>query len=78
MSSGEAEGESGEELTTTQRVYRTVTPSYLGRHDAEMDVIGWSYFLGLLILLVPLLPFILILWVGNKLLKLLTRQQSRR
>ena len=55
---------------------RTVTPSYLGRPDMEMDVIGWGYFFGILILLVPLLPFIVILWVGDKVLAFLRRAEG--
>lgn len=51
-----------------KKVLRTVTPSWAGRPDREMDIIGWSYFLGLLILLVPLLPFIVILWALTKVL----------
>ncbi|MFD1513099.1 DUF7535 family protein [Halomarina rubra] len=46
---------------------RTVTPEYFGRPDVEMDVVGWSLFLGLVILLVPLLPFIVIVWLVSKL-----------
>lgn len=46
---------------------KTVTPEYFGRPDMEMDVIGWSLFLGLVVLLVPLLPFILIVWLISKL-----------
>lgn len=48
------------------RVYRTVTPPYLGRPDAEMTAIGIAYFLGIVILLIPLLPFIVIIWVLSK------------
>jgi len=33
----------------------------------EMDIIGWSLFLGLVVLLVPLLPFIVIVWLISKL-----------
>jgi hypothetical protein len=47
---------------------RTVTPSYLGRPDREMDVIGWGVFFGLVIILVPLLPFLVIGWLISKLL----------
>jgi hypothetical protein len=49
-------------------VLRTVTPSYLGRPDREMDVFGWGMFLTLAIILVPLLPFLVIGWVISKLL----------
>lgn len=51
-----------------RRVVRSVTPPYRGRSDAEMNAIGWAYGLGLLILLVPLLPFLIIVWVISKLL----------
>ena len=52
----------------------TVTPEYFGRPDVEMDVIGWSLFLGLVILMVPLLPFIVIVWLISK----LTERSHRR
>lgn len=55
--------------------YRTVKPPFRGRPDSEMNVIGWAYFLGLLILLVPLLPFVLVLWAVGK---LLDRANARR
>ena len=46
---------------------RTVTPEYFGHPDAEMDVLGWSLLLGLAVLLVPLFPFIVIVWLISKL-----------
>lgn len=46
---------------------RTVTPATGGRPNVEMDLIGWSVFLGLVVLLVPLLPFIAIVWLISKL-----------
>jgi len=46
---------------------RTVTPASGGRPNMEMDIIGWSLFLGLVVLLVPLLPFIVIVWLISKL-----------
>ena len=33
-----------------------------------MDVIGWGVFFGLVIILVPLLPFLVIGWLISKLL----------
>ncbi|WP_276273796.1 DUF7535 family protein [Haloarcula litorea] len=51
---------------------RSVTPPTGYRPDTEMDAIGWSLFLGLLILLVPLLPFILIAWALARVGELLT------
>lgn len=50
------------------RAYRTVTPEYVWREDVEMDVIGWSIFLGIVVLLVPLLPFLVIVWLVGKVL----------
>ena len=65
MSQG-GSGQRTEEPSTAKKVYRTVTPEYFGRPDTEMTVIGIAYFLGLLVLLVPLLPFIAIVWVFGK------------
>lgn len=45
----------------------TVTPEYFGRPDREMDVIGWMIFLGLIVLLIPLLPFLLVVWAIDRL-----------
>lgn len=50
-----------------KKVLRTVTPSYRGRPDAEMTAVGIAYFLGLVILLIPLLPFIFLVWLISKL-----------
>lgn len=59
-------GAEGDDPTMPKRVIRTVTPPYRGRRDTEMSVIGWGYFLGLIVLLVPLLPFIVIVWLLSK------------
>jgi len=45
---------------------RTVKPVSVPRPDAEMNVIGWGIFLGLVIVLLPLAPFILIAWLFSK------------
>jgi hypothetical protein len=45
----------------------SATPSYLGRPDMEMNLIGWGMFVLLLVILVPLAPFIALLWVLSKL-----------
>jgi hypothetical protein len=58
---------SDEDPGTVKKAVRTVTPYYRGRPDAEMTTIGVLYFLGLLILLVPLLPFLVIVWLISKL-----------
>jgi hypothetical protein len=55
---------------------RTVTPGSRGHSDPEMDTIGLGIALGILILLVPLLPFFLIGYVFVKLLEFVRRQAA--
>lgn len=62
--------------STVKKVVRTVTPPFRGRPDQEMNVIGVTYFLLLLILLVPLLPFVLIIWLLTKLFGAVKRRRS--
>ncbi|WP_310921603.1 DUF7535 family protein [Haloarcula saliterrae] len=45
---------------------RTVTPPSGTHPDAQMDVIGWLIFLGLLILLLPVLPLLLVIWLIDR------------
>ena len=47
-------------------VLRTVTAPYRSRPDGEMNTIGLLYGLGLIVVLIPLLPFILLVWVISK------------
>ncbi|SEO53121.1 hypothetical protein SAMN04487948_103102 [Halogranum amylolyticum] len=56
------------------KAYRTVTPGYRSRPDTEMNVIGLTYFLVLLVLLVPLLPFIIVVWLISKFLDFVAGQ----
>ena len=51
-----------------KKVYRTVTPGVSEQENTEMDIFGWTIFLGVLFFLLPLLPFILIVWAITKLL----------
>ena len=53
-------------LTTA---YRTVTPGYDSHSDDGMNAIGWAIGLGLVVLLVPLLPFIAIVWGVSKVIE---------
>lgn len=62
------EGSSPGPLT---RVYRTVTPPYGPRPDAEMNTIGWMLFIGILFLLFPLLPVLVVVWLLSKLVEAL-------
>ncbi len=62
--------ETDEEPGGLRRAYRTVTPGYLPRPDAEMDAIGWGLLLGIVLLLVPLLPFLVVVWLLSRLIEL--------
>jgi hypothetical protein len=57
--------ETVEEPGVVRRTYRRIAP-YQPHGDAEMDSIGWAMFLGILVLLVPLLPFVLLVWLLEK------------
>ena len=66
MSGDSDDGDDGVAPEPVKKVVRSVTPSYRGRPDAEMTTIGIAYFLGLVILLIPLLPFVVVVWVISK------------
>jgi hypothetical protein len=61
MSSDESPG-------ALKEVYRTVTPGVSEQENVEMDIFGWTIFLGVLFFLLPLLPFILLVWGITKVL----------
>jgi hypothetical protein len=63
--------------STAGTVYRTLGKPFRARRDAEMDVVGWSLFLGLLILLLPLLPILLLVWLITKVLEAMTPTEDR-
>jgi len=46
---------------------RTVTPPSGTHPDAEMDAIGWLMFIGLLVVLTPLIPILAVIWLIAKL-----------
>ena len=46
---------------------RTVTEPYHSRADEEMNIIGMLYGLGLIMVLIPLLPLIVLVWLIGKL-----------
>ncbi|WP_266079609.1 DUF7535 family protein [Haladaptatus caseinilyticus] len=60
-----SQGDSGTQ--PVKKAIRTVTPSYRGHPDSEMNAIGIALFLGLVVLMVPLLPFLVIVWLISKL-----------
>lgn len=45
----------------------SVTHRYLPHPDGEMNLIGWTLFGMLLLFLIPLLPFIALVWLAAKL-----------
>ena len=45
---------------------RTVTPPSRTHPDEGMDVIGWAMFIGLLVVLTPLIPIIAVVWLLSK------------
>lgn len=63
-----SDAESAADESTLEPVYRTLGKPFRARPDAEMDAIGWAMFLGMLILFVPLLPFIVLIWLITKVL----------
>ncbi|WP_276299488.1 DUF7535 family protein [Halorussus lipolyticus] len=66
MSGDSDDGDDSVVPEPAKKVVRSVTPAYRGRPDAEMTTIGIAYFLGLVILLIPFLPFIVVVWVISK------------
>lgn len=58
---------SQEEEEEAGSLLRTVTAPYRSRADGEMNFFGILYGLGLIIVLLPLLPFIVLIWVLSRL-----------
>lgn len=54
-----------------KRTYRTVSPGYGSRPDAEMDSVGWTIFLLMVVIFIPLLPFLLLVFLVTKVLDVL-------
>jgi len=54
-------------LPSIEEVLDTVTPPSVGRPNGEMDTIGRSYALGMLLLLLPFLPYLALAWLANRL-----------
>ena len=64
MSSESEIAERSEASPTLPEALRTVSPGYRGRFDGEMHTIGLLYAALLAILFVPLLPFVVVIWVA--------------
>ncbi|MEF8757274.1 MAG: hypothetical protein V5A33_03450 [Halobacteriales archaeon] len=66
--SSEGDPESETDSTVVEAI-RTVTPPSASRPNMEMNTVGWGLLLGLVILLIPLLPFVVIIWAISKVLE---------
>ncbi|WP_227352918.1 DUF7535 family protein [Haladaptatus salinisoli] len=62
------------QIEPVKKAFRTVTPPYHGRPDSEMNAIGIALFLGLVVLIIPLLPFLVIVWLISKLTEQLAQK----
>lgn len=58
-----------EDDSTLVDAIRTVTPPTPSQSNMQMNTFGWGLFLGLIILLIPLLPFVVIIWAISKVLE---------
>ncbi|WP_336001575.1 DUF7535 family protein [Halorientalis halophila] len=67
-----SESETEEATVPTQG--RTVTAPYGSGPNAEMDVIGWMIMLGMLVVVVPLLPLVLLYWLVTRAVDFVTEQ----
>ncbi|MFC7212018.1 hypothetical protein ACFQL3_16210 [Natronoarchaeum sp. GCM10025321] len=65
-----------DEPSVPEKVLRTVTPGVTGKRNIEMDALGWGILVGMLILLVPLLPFIIIVWLLTKVFDFVARARG--
>jgi hypothetical protein len=70
------ESEDGDETTALPEALRTATPPYIGRPNTEMNLIGWVIFVGIGILLLPILPVLAVYWLVATLRDRITRQRS--
>lgn len=64
----EQDGEGEDEEPDQRAVSRAANFTITGRRDLEMDTIGWMIFLILIVVILPLLPFILLLAAVTRLL----------
>jgi len=69
MSAAETEPTEESSTPVVKKVIRTVTPGYSSHEDAGMNAVGWTVFLGLVLLLLPFLPLLIVVWAISKLLE---------
>ena len=58
--------ETDDEPGALREALRTVTPASRMHRDMEMDTIGWAIFAGLVVVLLPLLPVLVVIWLLTK------------
>jgi hypothetical protein len=56
-----------------KKVLRTVTPGSKGHRDVSMDTTGWVILLGIVVVLLPLLPILMVGWLSLKILGFVRR-----
>ncbi|WP_435196928.1 DUF7535 family protein [Natronomonas sp. EA1] len=58
-------------------VGRTVTPGYRGHPDTEMHLLGLLWGALLIVLVLPVLPFVVFIWLVGKTRSFLSKQTRR-
>ncbi|MFB6160096.1 MAG: hypothetical protein ABEJ61_02855 [Haloferacaceae archaeon] len=68
----DAEGES------VRAPYPSLGKPFRSRPDAEMNAIGWALFVGLVALLLPFLPLVVLVWVLSKVVEAVAQRGQER
>lgn len=63
----------GDDPGAVEKVLRTVVPGSKGHRDTSMDTIGWVILLGVVVVLLPLIPIVLVGWLGLKIIGFVRR-----
>ena len=63
----------GDDPGAVEKVLRTVVPGSKGHRDTSMDTIGWVILLGVVVVLLPLIPIVLVGWLGLKIVGFVRR-----
>lgn len=61
----------GDEQSGLEQSLRTVTPITTERPNLQMNLFGYLIVIPIVLLLLPLLPFVALWWVGSKALSAL-------
>ena len=62
-----------DDLGTAEKALGTVTPGSKGHRDVSMDTIGYRTARGILIVLLPLLPILIVGWLSVRILGFVRR-----